>query len=113
MLVSSSKKDKYNLQSSGCSRNQISSPNLDTLASIKYSCTSWVDHLNQWQDNAYINDQDLQNNGIIHNFFKKKYVDWLKYLSLLSRIPDRIIAIKTLKTIIVGYFGVVQPLAIH
>ncbi|KAL7755657.1 hypothetical protein ACKLNR_014184 [Fusarium oxysporum f. sp. zingiberi] len=78
------RRDIYGLHGLGCPIDKVKQPDPDPLATARYSCIYWVDHLSDaisHKISAPIND--LHDNGTVHQFFRKKYLYWLEALSLL------------------------------
>ncbi|KAH6977605.1 NACHT domain-containing protein [Ilyonectria destructans] len=86
-----------NLSTPGFPVDQISQPNPDPLASIRYSCVYWVDHLSDSESEAKISNKDLQDGGLIHDFLKKNYLYWLESLSLLHSMSKGTLTVQKLK----------------
>ncbi|KAM0361071.1 hypothetical protein ACHAPK_011743 [Fusarium culmorum] len=68
------RRDIYGLSTPGHSIDQVSRPDPDPLASIRYSCIYWADHL----DESYPIERmrDLQDGSVVHAFLKKKFLYW-------------------------------------
>ncbi|PHH93304.1 hypothetical protein CDD83_8003 [Cordyceps sp. RAO-2017] len=100
------RRDIYSLNAPGLLVDQISPPDPDPLASIRYSCIYWIDHLRD----SYMHpaettrdDMDLRNDGAVHDFFKKKYIYWPEALSLLGSLSTAGLTILKLEALIEGY----------
>ncbi|KAL2884623.1 Vegetative incompatibility protein HET-E-1 [Ceratocystis lukuohia] len=74
-------RDIYHLQDPGYLINEVSTPDPDPLAAIRYSCIFWIGHLHD-SSAAFSNTQ----NDRISTFFEKKYLYWLEALSLLHSV---------------------------
>ncbi|CAM1503447.1 Fc.00g082230.m01.CDS01 [Cosmosporella sp. VM-42] len=96
------RRDIYNLSTPGFTIDQISLPDPDPLASIRYSCVYWVDHLgdSDSEPEAKMSNKDLQDGGVVHDFFKKKYLYWLESLSLLRSISEGALAVQKLEALV-------------
>ncbi|KAG7424474.1 Vegetative incompatibility protein HET-E-1 [Fusarium oxysporum f. sp. raphani] len=94
------RRDIYNLSVPGFPIDQVSPPNPDPLASIRYSCVFWVDHLHDSEPRARMSDKDLQDAGIVHDFLRKKYLYWLESLSLLRTMSEGVIAVQKLEILV-------------
>ncbi|KAL2890635.1 Vegetative incompatibility protein HET-E-1 [Ceratocystis lukuohia] len=93
LLRQTLKRDIYNLQALGCLINEISAPDPDPLAAIKYSCIFWVDHLHDSPPDVIARESD-----IILAFFKEKYLQWLEALSLMRSIYTGVQTMRRLGT---------------
>ncbi|KAL6923040.1 hypothetical protein FSST1_000314 [Fusarium sambucinum] len=98
-LSASLERDIYELGTAGLASFPITTPSPDPLAPIRYSCIYWVDHLKASGPHGGTSGQELQENGIVHQFFKTKYLNWLEALSLLCRVPEGILAVQNLETL--------------
>ncbi|KAM7183190.1 NACHT domain containing protein [Rhypophila sp. PSN 637] len=95
-------RDMYKLCRPGFSISEVKVPNPDPLATVRYSCVYWVDHLcdtisgiNISRNNALLDDKN------VYTFLETKYLYWLEALSLLHAMSDGIIAIRRLEGLIV------------
>ncbi|WAO93446.1 Vegetative incompatibility protein HET-E-1 [Fusarium falciforme] len=93
-------RDVYELGGPGFSIDQVSPPNPDPLASIRYSCVFWVDHLDDSEPCARMSDKDLQDAEIVHSFLRKKYLYWLESLSLLRSMSEGVMAVQKLEALV-------------
>jgi len=59
---------------------------------IQYACLYWVEHLQKGSVELHDNDQ-------IHQFLQTHFLHWLEALSLMQRISEGILAIRTLESI--------------
>jgi len=94
------RRDMYDLKAPGFSIDQVQTPSSDPLATVRYSCVFWVDHLRD-----SISDKDIpQYNTLdaVQTFLEKKYLYWLEALSLLRAMSEGIIAIRRLEGLLVG-----------
>ncbi|PNP53257.1 hypothetical protein FNYG_15766 [Fusarium nygamai] len=93
-------RDVYELGVPGFPIDQVSPPEPDPLASIRYSCVFWVDHLDDSEPQAKVNDNDLKAQGIVHDFVQKKYLNWLESLSLLRSMSEGVMAVQKLEALV-------------
>ncbi|KAM6506442.1 hypothetical protein FSOLCH5_013423 [Fusarium solani] len=91
-------RDVYELGVPGFPIDQVSPPDPDPLASIRYSCVFWVDHLKE--SSAKMSDKDLQDAGTVHDFLQKKYLYWLESLSLLRSMSEGVMAVQKLEALV-------------
>ncbi|KAH6982481.1 NACHT domain-containing protein [Ilyonectria destructans] len=69
------RRDIYGLRAPGLTIDQVSQFDPDPLASIRYSCIYWVDHLSDSDPTQRMRyDEVLQDGGAVHAFLKKKYL---------------------------------------
>ncbi|KAL2885250.1 Vegetative incompatibility protein HET-E-1 [Ceratocystis lukuohia] len=93
LLRQTLKRDIYNLQAPGSLIDEISAPDPDPLAAVKYSCIFWADHLHGSPPDVIARENDT-----ILSFFKEKYLQWLEALSLMHGIYTGVQAIRRLAT---------------
>lgn len=58
---------------------------LGPLATIRYSCIYWIDHLQDCDQEA-ATQVYLQNGSLVDQFFSRKFIFWLEALSLLKSV---------------------------
>ncbi|KAI7972052.1 hypothetical protein EIK77_003145 [Talaromyces pinophilus] len=103
VLSRSLRRDIYDLRKPGVLIEEVVTPDPDPLASVRYSCVFWVDHLgdsHRTQGKEY--DEVLWDDGAIHKFLQKSYLYWLEGLSLLKTISDGVRAVGKLESLIVS-----------
>ncbi|RKK75498.1 Vegetative incompatibility protein HET-E-1 [Fusarium oxysporum] len=93
------KRDVYEMGTLGFPIDQVSPPDPDPLASIRYSCVFWVDHLDDSERQAKISDKDLEDAEIVHDFLQKKYLYWLESLSLLRSMSEGVREVQKLEAL--------------
>jgi hypothetical protein len=98
------RRDIYYLSVPGLLIDQVLPPDPDPLASIRYSCVYWVDHLEDSESEAEMSDKDLQDAGIVHDFLRKKYLYWLESLSLLHSMSEGVVAVQKLEALVVSCY---------
>ncbi|WPJ66488.1 hypothetical protein SMAC4_14051 [Sordaria macrospora] len=97
------RRDIYGLRAPGFSSNKVQVPDLDPLATVRYSCVYWVDHLcDSVSDTNTKWHNCLQDNGVVCTFLKTKYLYWLEALSLLQAMPAGVVAIRKLEGLLGG-----------
>lgn len=92
----------YKLDAPGFPIDQILPPDPDPLASVRYPCVYWVDHLDDSGSKAKMSDNALQDGGVVHDFIKKKYLHWLESLSLLRSMSEGVLAVQKLEALVVS-----------
>ncbi|KUL83182.1 hypothetical protein ZTR_10107 [Talaromyces verruculosus] len=101
VLSRSLRRDIYDLRKPGVLIEEVVTPDPDPLASVRYSCVFWVNHLldsRRTQGKEY--DEVLWDGGVIHKFLQKSYLYWLEGLSLLKSISDGVRAVQKLESLI-------------
>ncbi|KAM6514247.1 hypothetical protein FALCPG4_015403 [Fusarium falciforme] len=98
-LSSTLRRDIYSLNAPGFPADQISLPDPDPLASIRYSCVYWVDHLGDSELETKMSNKDLQDGGVVHHLIRKKYLYWLESLSLLRSMTEGVLAVQKLEAL--------------
>ncbi|KAF2022144.1 WD40 repeat-like protein [Aaosphaeria arxii CBS 175.79] len=95
------KRDMYNLRAPGYLIDQVEPPEPDPLASSRYSCIYWIDHLCSWQDISPAADRAaIQIGGSVYEFLKQKYLYWLEALSLCKSMPKGLVLMAKLERLI-------------
>lgn len=93
------RRDMYKLGAPGFSIDKVVPPDPDPLATVRYSCIYWVNHVRDsgLKENA---NKDLQDGGSIDTFLREKYLYWLEALSLLRSMPEGIASILELEKLV-------------
>lgn len=110
VLSETLERDVYELGVPGFPIDHVSPLDPDPLASIRYSCVFWVDHLDDSEPRAKTSNKDLQDAGIVHNFLRKKYLYWLESLSLLRSMPEGVKAVQKLEALVVSCYKFIYKL---
>ena len=96
------RRDIYGLGAPGFPIDSVRVPDLDPLATVRYSCVYWVDHLCHSVSGTSTHQDDvLQDDKAVHTFLKTKYLYWIEALSLLRAMPEGVIAIRQLEDLLV------------
>lgn len=103
-LLAVLRNDIYGLNNPGVFLDHSSSPILDPLAAVRYSCVHWVDHLVHSHPTKRTNNNRLHNGGIVDNFIRQKYLHWLESLSLLRCMQEGVIAVHKLEALVVSCY---------
>ncbi|KAK3957075.1 hypothetical protein QBC32DRAFT_1799 [Pseudoneurospora amorphoporcata] len=97
------RRDIYCLRAPGFSSDKVQVPDPDPLATVRYSCVYWVDHLcDSVSDTNTKRHDPLRNEKVVHTFLETKYLYWLEALSLLQAMPAGVIAIRKLEGLLGG-----------
>jgi NACHT domain/Heterokaryon incompatibility protein (HET) len=95
------RRDIYNLHALGYPIERVKPPDPDPLAALRYSCVYWVDHLYGRYSNSYVNHKDdLQDEGMVDVFLRKKYLYWLEALSLCKSMSKGVLLMAKLEALI-------------
>ncbi|KAL2133700.1 hypothetical protein VTI74DRAFT_1876 [Chaetomium olivicolor] len=87
------KQNMYNLDF-GFKPENISPPDPDPLASIRYSCVFWADHLLNSESSE--RRRELTDDGAVFKFLKERFLRWLESLSLLGKLSDGVLSMRRL-----------------
>ncbi|WYZ42896.1 hypothetical protein EsH8_VI_000595 [Colletotrichum jinshuiense] len=91
------RRDIYSLHAPGFSIDQVKAPEPDPLATARYSCVYWVNHLADGElggKEQY--HQALYDGGPVHAFLEQHYLHWLEALSLLRSLSQGILQLHML-----------------
>jgi hypothetical protein len=95
------RQDMYGLQELGCLIEDVEQPDPDPLASSRYSCIYWVDHLRKSDpvcSTTY--RQDIQDEGVVHAFLRTGYLHWLEALSLCRSMAKGVLCMNDLQSLV-------------
>ena len=96
-LSSILKRNMYDSMEPGFSIAEIGVPGSDPLASVRYSCVYWVDHLYESKPNSLASSVgSLQAADVVDEFLRKKYLYWLEGLSLCKSVGKGVVSIEKL-----------------
>ncbi|WQF90411.1 Putative quinoprotein alcohol dehydrogenase-like superfamily [Colletotrichum destructivum] len=105
VLSSTLRRDIYELCSPGVPLEDALPPDPNPLSPLKYSCTHWVDHLEHSNPVESPAHGDVQDNARVHAFLKRHYLHWLEAQSLLQGMPQGVVAMQKLETLVAGTGG--------
>ena len=101
IMFSTLKRDMYGLGAPGYPIDEVTTPATDPLATARYSCVYWIDHLYDSKATSLVSKvNSLQASGVVIDFFKKKYIYWLEGLSLCKSIGKGVVSIGKLWSLI-------------
>jgi hypothetical protein len=103
LLSSELKRDMNNLVEPGFSINQALTPDPDPdpLATARYSCIYWVDHLCDSKPESLASSiDDLQVLDAVDEFLRRKYLYWLEGLSLCKSVGKGVVSIERLWSLV-------------
>jgi hypothetical protein len=90
------RRDIYGLHAPSFPVDQISEPDPDPLAAVRYSCIYWVDHLRDFDSSRNAKDE-LQDGGAVDKFLRQKYIYWLEALSFLRSMSEGVLLMAKLE----------------
>ncbi|ROT35723.1 prolyl oligopeptidase-like protein [Sodiomyces alkalinus F11] len=96
------RRDVYELSAPGFLIDNVSPPDPDPLAPVRYFCIHWVDHLRDLNHAEGVAQKQLQDDGPVHTFLLRNYLYWLEALSLLRSIPQAVLAMQKLEPLVGG-----------
>ncbi|CAN9191599.1 unnamed protein product [Alternaria alternata] len=97
LLSSKLKHDMYDLVEPGFSIDEVRTPDPDPLATTRYSCVYWVDHLYEWKPKSLGSSVGgLQAADVVDKFLRKKYLYWLEGLSLCKSVGKGVVSMEKL-----------------
>jgi hypothetical protein len=100
LMSSSLHRDMYRLVAPGYLIDQVQVPAKDPLATTRYSCVYWIDHLyNSVSNKSIIEDNSFQDGGVIHIFLQKQYLYWLEALSLCRSMSEGVVSMTKLEAL--------------
>jgi hypothetical protein len=103
-MPQSLRRDIYNLHHPGFSIDEVKTPDLDPLASIRYACVYWVDHLADYLQKSSRDISKyydfLSDEGNVKKFLLVHLLHWLEALSLIGKTSEGILAIISLEALI-------------
>ena len=88
------KRDMYSLKEFGYPTNEVKQPDPDPLASSRYSCVYWVDHL--CNSGPVSSVTGLQDRGVVEVFLQEKFLYWLEALGLCKGVPKGVVSVAKL-----------------
>jgi hypothetical protein len=95
------RRDMYGLQELGYSIKDVEQPDPDPLASSRYSCIYWVDHLCKSDPVCSATyKQDIQDEGVVHTFLRESYLYWLEALSLCRSMSKGVLSMANLQSLV-------------
>jgi hypothetical protein len=101
LLSSELKRDMHNLVEPGFSINQALIPDPDPLATARYSCIYWVDHLCESKPEPLASSIDgLQVLDAVDEFLRRKYLYWLEGLSLCKSVGKGVVSMQRLWSLV-------------
>jgi hypothetical protein len=94
-------RDMYGLGTLGHPAERVQQPDPDSLASSRYSCIHWIDHLcNSNIVSSAIHADNLQDGGVVDVFLQKKYLYLLEALSLCKSMPKGVDSMAKLRSLV-------------
>lgn len=101
LISSTLKRDMYGLCAPGYPIVEVTTPPTDLLATVRYSCVYWIDHLCDSQATSLASRvSTLQARGVVVEFLKKKYMYWLEGLSLCKSVGKGVVSMEKLRLLV-------------
>ncbi|KAF1945402.1 NACHT-domain-containing protein [Clathrospora elynae] len=101
LLSATLHRDIYGVKELGYHIEDAETPEPDPLATSRYSCVYWIDHLRDAHSSSSVIDAaDLQAGGIVDTFLRKRYLYWLEALSLCKSLLRGVVSIAELQSIV-------------
>lgn len=95
------RRDMYDLRAPGYHAEQVQVPDPDPLAYSRYSCVYWINHLEDSNPKSSVNSMaNLLDDGVVHDFIRTKFLYWLEALSLCKSMPQGVISMRRLETLV-------------
>jgi hypothetical protein len=95
------RRDMYGLQEFGCLIEDVEQPDPDPLASSRYSCIYWVDHLCDSDPMpSAVYASCLWDGGVVDVFLEENYLYWLEALSLCKSMAKGILSMAKLQLLV-------------
>ncbi|CEJ59132.1 hypothetical protein PMG11_07767 [Penicillium brasilianum] len=96
--------DMYKLKNSGTSITDVTRPNPDPLAGIWYSCSYWVDHL---EDCQFIANglEEFEEDKSLDSFLSDDFLHWIEAISLLGSTTEAIASMLKLENLVREHAG--------
>jgi hypothetical protein len=102
-------RDMYSLRALGYPAEQVKGQNPDPLATVRYSCIYWIDHLRAWSLSSSTRSlADLRDRGAIHQFLSEKYLYWLEALSLFKSMSKGVLSMGELEVFMQVMYALVM-----
>ncbi|KAF5851702.1 hypothetical protein GGP41_000443 [Bipolaris sorokiniana] len=101
LLSSKLKRDMSNLVKPGFSIDEVRTPDPDPLATARYSCIYWVDHLCESKPESLASIAvKLQVLDVVDKFLREKYLYWLEGLSLCKSVGKGVVSMGRLWSLV-------------
>lgn len=101
LMSSTLKRDIYDLGAPGYLIDEVTTPAIDPLATARYSCVYWVDHLCDSQVMSLASKvSSVQAIGVVVDFLKRKYIYWLEVLSLCKAVGKGMVSMEKLRSLV-------------
>jgi hypothetical protein len=101
-LASTLRRDIYQLGEFGYPVMEVRTPCPDPLATARYACVYWIEHLCDWLSQPPLDrNKDIGYvSRILGEFMRKKYLYWLEALSLCGSIPEGVVSLGRLSPLV-------------
>ncbi|KAI8944213.1 WD40-repeat-containing domain protein [Xylaria longipes] len=96
------KRNIYGLRHPGLTIDEFEKPEQDPLFAVRYSCIYWVDHLRGVNTDKHTYSlryqNDISDNGKVHQFLQSFFLNWLEALSLLKCMSEGVTILTELQS---------------
>ena len=101
ILCKGLRRDVCDLESPDSSLQQVSEDLLnDHLPKhVQYACQHWIGHL-ECASPQQRTQLGLCDGGEVHDFFKKRFLYWVEAMSLMGKMPETVLMMKTLSAML-------------
>ncbi|MCJ1346290.1 hypothetical protein MMC31_004505, partial [Peltigera leucophlebia] len=102
LLSDNLKRDICGLKFPGTEVKDIQNAKIESCLSqaLQYACHYWAAHLEKISHDRLVDTGLFHEGGPIHNFFTKDFLHWLEALSLTRRIPEGVLMIIKLESLL-------------
>jgi hypothetical protein len=98
------RRDIYSLRAPGYPIEQVRQPDPDPLATSRYSCVYWIDHLLDCDPKNAIGD--IRDGGSVDKFIHGSLLHWLEALSLCKNLSEGMVSMAKLEVLLQVIFPV-------
>ena len=94
-------RNMYSLKAIGDVIDNVTRPDPDPLADLRYQCVFWIDHLYDSKPKLLENnDRNFQTRELVYEFLKTKYLYWLEGLSLCKNLGRGVVSMAKLLSLV-------------
>jgi hypothetical protein len=97
IMNGSLKRDLLNAEHPGTTVDDMVDQTLHIKPEVQYACIYWVQHI---QNAGITIKEEIEDNGLIHNFLQCHALHWLEALCWIRRLSDGIHAMNTLSSLV-------------
>jgi len=101
LMSSTLKRDMYGLGAPGYPIDKMTTPVTDLLATVRYSCIYWIDHLCDSKATSLASKvSSLQARRVVVEFLRRNYIYWLEGLSLCKSVGKGAVSMEKLWSLV-------------